>query len=164
MPPQDSKILREKYRALRYKGMTPHTAARLAGFKDPRKAVQRIRKNTTIEQDVMQDLMNITLESKYTREGVMGVIDEGINMGRITGEGMTMIRGAQEINKMQGYYAPETKHIDLSIDQNVRIHQMQTMPEAALLKALGKDPSFIEADFREIEDTPDTPDTLSDDS
>ncbi len=149
---QDSKILREKYKANRYSGMTMYRAAIAAGYKDPRNAVVRIKRETTIEQDLMQDLMNQTLESKYTREGVMEVIDEGINMGRIACEGMTMIRGAQEINKMQGYYAPETKIIDLNADVNIRHHQLQIMPEAELLKALGKAPAFIEADFVEVDD------------
>jgi ribosomal protein S26 len=151
---QDSKILREKYRALRYQGNVPIRAARLAGFKDPAKAVQNIRKNTMIEQDILQDLQQQTLESRYNREEVLSVIDEGINMGRIVCDGMTMIRGAQEINKMQGFYAPETKVIDLNADVNVRVHQLQSMGEEELLAALGQQKSFIDAEFIEVEDTP----------
>lgn len=150
--PQDSKILRERYKANRYAGMNMHRAAKAAGYKDPRNAVVRIKKETMIEQDIMQDLANITLESKYTREEVLGVIDEGINMGRILGDGMMMIRGAQEINKMQGFYAPETKNIELTVEQNVRVHQLQTMDEAQLLEALGREQPFIEADFTEVDD------------
>lgn len=149
---QDSKILREKYRALRYQGNVPIRAARLAGFKDPAKAVQNIRKNTMIEQDILQDLQNQTLESRYNREEVLSVIDEGINMGRIACDGMTMIRGAQEVNKMQGFYAPETKVIDLNADVNVRVHQLQSMNEEDLLAALGQKPSFIDAEFIEVEE------------
>lgn len=73
-------------------------------------------------------------------------------MGRIACDGMTMIRGAQEVNKMQGFYAPETKVIDLNADVNVRVHQLQSMNEEDLLAALGQKPSFIDAEFIEVEE------------
>ena len=148
---QDSKILRQLYKANRIAGMPPETAARAAGYKDPGSAVKKIKKYTEIERDIAQDLVNMTHEAYFTRDKVMEITEEAINVARCGGDAGSMIRGVQEINKMQGYYAPEAKVVLLDHRTTVRQAQIQEMPESELLKRLGKPQAFIDAEFEEIE-------------
>ncbi len=71
-------------------------------------------------------------------------------MARIQADPVAMVRAAQELNKMQGYYAPETKEIKLDVEVNVRQQQIQSMTEEDLLKAMGKELPYIDASFEEL--------------
>lgn len=147
---QDSKILREKYKAHRISGMVPETAARAAGYKDPHGAVKIIKKRTNIEVEIVQNIENITREAYFTREKVLELTEEAINVARCGGDAGSMIRGIAEVNKMQGYYAPEAKVVVLDVRQSVRQLQIQEMSEDELLRRLGKDKAFIDAEFEEL--------------
>ena len=149
---QDSKILRGLYKANRIAGMVPQAAARHAGYLDPNKAVKIIKRTTTIEEQVMEEVKNLSREAFYTRNEVLKVTEEAINLARLGGDPGSMIRGVQEINKMQGFYAPETHQIKLDVNQVVRVQQLQEMSESELLKRLGKDAAFIDAEFEELKE------------
>jgi hypothetical protein len=147
---QDSKILREKYKAHRIAGMVPEAAARAAGYKDPNTAVKEIKSGTEIEEEIQEVLKNLSYEAAYTREKVLEVTDEAINIARCAGDAASMIRGVQEISKIQGHYAPELKAVVLDHRVTVRQNQIQEMPESELLKRLGKPQAFIDAKFEEL--------------
>jgi len=149
---QDSQILRQLYKANRIAGMVPEAAARAAGYKDPNDAVKKIKKNTEIERDVAEIVSNLTHEAYFTRNKVMEITEEAINVARCGGDAGSMIRGVQEINKMQGYYAPEAKVVLLDHRTTVRQAQIQEMSEDELLKRLGKPAAFIDAEFEEIKE------------
>lgn len=147
---QDSKILREKYKAGRISGLVPEAAARAAGYKDPHDAVRMIKRNTNIEEEIVQKVEEITREAYFTREKVLELTEEAINVARCGGDAGSMIRGITEVNKMQGYYAPEAKLVVLDVRQSVRQAQIQDMSEDELLRRLGKDKAFIDAEFEEL--------------
>lgn len=147
---QDSKILRSLYKVNRIAGMVPEAAARHAGYLDPHNAVKKIKKHTRIEEEVLEEIKGLSHEAFYTRNEVLKVTEEAINIARLGGDPGSMIRGVQEINKMQGFYAPETHRIELDVNQTIRVQQLQEMPESELLKRLGKDAAFIDAEFEEL--------------
>ena len=147
---QDSKILREKYKANRIIGMVPEAAARAAGYKDPNDAVKKIKRNTNIEGEVAESVANLSREAYLTRDKVLELTEEAINIARCGGDAGSMIRGITEINKMQGFYAPELKAVVLDHRHTVRQAQIQEMPESELLRRLGKDEAFIDAEFEEL--------------
>lgn len=149
---QDSKILRALYKANRIAGMVPEAAARHAGYKDPHNAVKIIKRNTLIEDEIKNEVTELSREAFYTRNEVLKVTEEAINLARLGGDPGSMIRGVQEINKMQGYYAPETHTIKLDVNQTIRVQQLQEMSEPELLRRLGKDAAFIDAEFEELQD------------
>ena len=132
----------------RISGMMPQDAARAAGYRG-KNAVERLKK-MNVEAEVIEKIQEITRESYYTRDRVLEVTEEAINVARVGGDAGSMIRGVQEINKMQGYYAPEAKIVLLDHRHEVRQSQIQEMPESELLKRLGKEPAFIDADFEEV--------------
>jgi len=144
---QDTKILREKYKAHRVAGLVPMAAARAAGYKDPHAAAKRIRQETDLEHQVAETVKEMTQEAYYTRDKVMEITGEAINLAQLSGDAGSMIRGVQEINKMQGYYAPEQKQVLLDHRHEIRRSQIQELPEAELLKRLGKPEAFIDAAF-----------------
>jgi hypothetical protein len=147
---QDSKILRERYKANRIAGLVPQAAAAAAGFKDPDSAAKRIKRETDIENQVAEAVKEMTQEAYYTRDKVLEITGEAIELARIGADAGSMIRGVQEINKMQGYYAPEKKAVMLDHRHTVRQAQIQELPEAELLKRLGKPEAFIDAEFEEL--------------
>ncbi len=148
----DDNALREKYIQYRIAGMYPTQAARAAGYKDPHGSVSNLEGNPEIRDIIAAEVANARMESKYTREGVMEVLDEAIGMAKMISDPSAMVRGAQEINKMQGYYAPETKNVVLSGEVTQKLDQISNMSEADLLKRLGKDAAYIDAEFEEIPD------------
>jgi hypothetical protein len=147
---QDSKILRQKYKANRIAGLMPQAAARAAGFKDPQAAAKRIKRETDIEHQVAEAVKELTQEAYYTRDKVLEITGEAIDLARMASDAGSMIRGVQEINKMQGYYAPEAKVVLLDHRTTVRQAQIQELPEHELLKRLGKPEAFIDAEFEEL--------------
>ena len=91
-------------------------------------------------------------EAVYDREKVMEIIEDAVEIARIQGDPRTMISGAQEFNKMQGFYAPERKHVTLETDKDARLKQIEEMDEQQLLEALGKEQPYIDAEFQELPD------------
>ncbi len=139
----------EKYVEYRLLGFKPRQAAMQAGYKSHRDYMKFEQDPYVIER--LQAMVQQTnRETLYTRDKVMEVIEEGIDMARIQADPMAIIRGAQEFNKMQGYYAPETKVIQLDVEHNVRIQQIQGMSEEDLLKAMDKELPYIDASFEEL--------------
>jgi hypothetical protein len=149
---QDSKILREKYKIKRIEGLPPVAAAAAAGFKNPESAAHRIRRDTDLEHQIAETVKELTQEAYYTRDKVLELTGEAIDIARIAADAGSMIRGVQEINKMQGYYAPEQKQVLLDHRHEVRQAQIQELPEHELLKRLGKPEAFIDAEWSELPD------------
>ncbi len=143
---------RQQYIAYRIAGMDPTPAARAAGYKHPKTSSRDLERMPDVHDVIVAEIQNARMESKYTREGVMEVLDDAIGMARMISDPSAMVRGAAEINKMQGYYAPETKEIILSKDTARQLEQISNMSEADLLERLGKAPAFIDAQYEVVPD------------
>ena len=149
---EDDKHRRDVYIQHRIAGVPPTQSARLAGYKNPIESSKDLERNPEITDIVSAEVQNARLESKYNREKVMDVLDRAINMAEMEADPASMIRGAQEINKMQGFYSPETKRIELSGEVQHRHDQIQAMSEDELLRRLGKEAAYIDAEFEEVPD------------
>lgn len=147
----DDKARREVYLQHRIEGIPPTQAARLAGYTNPKESCRDLEKMPDIQDIIAANISNSRLEAKYTRDATLGVIEEAINMAKLIADPSSMIRGAQEINKMQGYYAPETKEIVLSDDTANKLNQISQLSEAELLERLGKNEAYIDAEFERID-------------
>lgn len=146
----DDAVRRENYLQHRIAGIPPTQAARLAGYKNPRESCRDLEKNQEIADIIASHIANSRMEAKYTRDKVMQGIEEAIDMGKMIADPSSMIRGYQEINKMQGYYAPETKELILSEDTAGKLDQIAQLSEAELLARLGKNSAYIDAEFERI--------------
>lgn len=139
----------ESYINLRIQGFTPRQAALQSGYKS-HKDYLKFEADPEVKRALTLHANKNRREALYDRDKIMEMIEEGVDICRITADGVGMIRGAQELNKMQGFYAPESKEIHVSVDHEVRMKQIGEMDEADLLEALGKEEPYIDAEFQEL--------------
>jgi len=148
----DDAARREIYLQHRLAGIPPTQSARLAGYLNPKESCRDLEKNPDIADVLAQHIAKSRQQAKWTRDKVMEGLEEAINMGKIISDPSSMIRGFQEINKMQGYYAPETKELTLSDDTVAKLDQIAQLSEAELLERLGKQQAYIDAEFERVDD------------
>jgi hypothetical protein len=141
----------ETYINYRLIGFSPRQAALQSGYKSEADYM-KWEEDPEVQAALRNHIQSNRREILYSRDKVMEVIEKGIDICEITGDGVGMIRGAQEFNKMQGFYAPEQKEIRISADIEVRKREMSEMSEADLLEALNKDQPYIDAKFEELPD------------
>lgn len=100
-------------------GASQHTACAVSGY-HPVSVGNEIR-NENIQQilsDARNEIQDLTT---IKRLDVLNMFMDAINMARTMADPANMINGADKICKMMGYYAPETKRIELTMDQD-RLH------------------------------------------
>lgn len=141
----------ESYINLRITGFTPRQAALQSGYKS-HKDYMKFENDPEVQAALKAHINTNRREALYDRDKVMEMIEEGVDICRMTADGVGMIRGAQEINKMQGFYAPESKEIHVSVEHEVRMKQIGEMSEEDLLAALEKEKPYIDAEFQTLPD------------
>ena len=113
-------------------GASDSDAARAAGY-HPATA-----KNVMRQEDVQLHLANARQEIADTttirRLDVLNVFLDAIEMARTLADPANMINGADKVAKMMGYYAPETKRIELSMDQKVLDSKLKQLTDAELME------------------------------
>lgn len=147
----DDAARREIYLQHRIAGIPPTQSARLAGYLNPKESCRDLEKNKDIADVLANMQAKNRQQAKWTRDAVMERLENAVDMGEMIADPSSMIRGLQEINKMQGYYAPETKEIILSDDTANKLSQISQLSESELLARLGKDRAYIDADFEVVE-------------
>jgi predicted ribosome-associated RNA-binding protein Tma20 len=68
-----------------------------------------------------------------TRERMLEELQAAIEVARLKGDPMAMIAGWREIAKMCGYYAPERKKVEISVDGAALQAKMAAMSDEELL-------------------------------
>lgn len=71
------------------------------------------------------------------REDVLAGLLEAVNQAREQKNPMAMISGLRELGKMMGFYAVETKRVDVNIERQATQNQMASMTDAELLTLIG---------------------------
>lgn len=77
-------------------------------------------------------------QADITREQVIAGIRAAIAEARLIGDPMAQIRGWSEIAKMLGYYAPETKRVELSTESARRRAELEMLGDEELLALVGE--------------------------
>jgi len=139
----------ENYINLRITGFTPRQAALQAGYKSKRDYL-KWEEDPYVQEQIAKHVKITRKEAVYTRDKVMEVVEDAVEIARLTCDPTAMIRGAQEFNKMQGYYAPEKKEVLVSVEHTQRLQQMEEMSEEELLLELDKEQPYIDAEFSEL--------------
>jgi hypothetical protein len=80
------------------------------------------------------------------RLDVLQMFLEAIDMARTLSDPANMVNGADKIAKMLGYYAPETKRIELTNNQNVLSSKFRQMSDADLLEIAAGRGSIIDVE------------------
>jgi hypothetical protein len=92
------------------------------------------------------------------RQDVQDIVMEAIQMARIGSDPMTMIRGAQELNKMCGFYAPEEKKYSLNISQRRIQERFDELSDHELLELASRTEEIVIEDAEIIELDDERPD------
>jgi len=74
--------------------------------------------------------------SQMSRKKVLDGFLEAIEQAKMMAEPMTQIAGWREIGKLCGYYAPETKNINVNVSAQRVLGQFESLSDAELLQVI----------------------------
>ena len=133
-------------------GMTAIEAAKYVGSADPHQYAQRVMKNEWVQLQVKELRDEMEQKMNMSRQKVQDIVTDAVDMARVQGVPADMIRGAAELNKMLGYYAPEEKIITLDSREGQIANDLETMDEDKLLELAGQELDAIEVEFEELDE------------
>lgn len=116
------------------RGESWNNAAKLAGYSQGASNVSTWKSDPRILQLISEERRKNELTVAMDRKKVMEGFLEAIEMAKIQSDPTAMIKGWSEIAKMCGYYAPETKKVDISISGKRLVDKFETMSDEELLK------------------------------
>ena len=91
-----------------------------------------------LESDTVVDILKrarAEIEDVTTikRLDVLNMFLDAVEMARTMADPANMINGADKIAKMMGYYAPETKRLELSMDHSALGHKLRALSDEELM-------------------------------
>ena len=119
-------------------------AARIAGYVYPNVNGMQEKKKPMVAAAIRYLQRKNAQSVDMTRKKVMDGFLEAIDMARIQGESATMVAGWREIGKMCGFYAPETKNVNVNVTQKRVVGKLETLSDAELAELIEKDGAAIE--------------------
>lgn len=127
--------LREKHRIFAeaiMNGASQSDAARAAGYHPS--TASSVMRSEDVQIALAEARKGITDATTIRRLDVLNVFLDAIEMARTLADPANMINGADKVAKMMGYYAPETKRIELSMDQKVLDSKLKQLTDAELME------------------------------
>jgi phage terminase small subunit len=146
-PRQSSALITEKRQTLAnaiLEGASLSEASRIADM-HPATANTALRSDD-VKQYLAKARQEIEEISTLRRCDVLNLLVEAIDMARSQGDPANMIGGAREIAKMMGYYAPETRRIELTGDSLALQRHIQDMTDADLIDLASRRARVIEGE------------------
>lgn len=128
-------------------GMSVAQAARYANVPEGT-AGRWVRTDPWVISKLTKRADNSAYRAKASRADVEDILLEAVDIARMKAEPGDMIRGATELGKLHGYYAPQERKVTLEGDLSV--HQMQELSDDDLYQLIGHEQSPIEAEFERI--------------
>ena len=112
-------------------------AAIRAGYSE--KSARSIAHENTTKPDIQAVLQArqavMAKELQITREGVIAGLLQAVEMGRAHRNPMAMISALREVGKMLGFYAVETKRIELTTGQAAQVH-LERLSDSELIQIM----------------------------
>lgn len=128
--PSEITLQQETFANAIFEGHNASNAARAAGI--PVSSAGNVLRTNEIQLLLEKARKEITNISTLKRVDVMNLFLEAIDMARTMADPANMINGADKIAKMLGYYAPETKRLELSLDHNVLQSKLRSLSDDEL--------------------------------
>lgn len=120
-------------------GESWNSAAKKAGYASGSSNIAVWKTDPRMMSIVAAEQKKNELVADMSRKKVMDGFLEAIDIARIQADPTAMIKGWTEVAKMCGYYAPDTKKIDISISAKRLVDKFETMSDEELLKYAEKD-------------------------
>lgn len=89
--------------------------------------------------------------SQMTRKRVMDGLLEGIDMCKLTADGLGVINGWKTVGQMCGYFEPIKRRLDINVTGNIQMQHLSRMPDAELLRIIQEGAA---AELQLLEQTP----------
>lgn len=99
---------------------------------------KKVKAALAVAREELADLTTLT------RGDVLEGMLEAINLARTAAEPATMIAGWREIAKILGHYEPETKKIELTVNQQQMRSKLEVMSDEDLLQLIDGSSNLIE--------------------
>ena len=128
--PSEITLQQETFANAVLEGSNLSNAARAAGI--PIASAGNVLRTNQVQmliEEARREISNITT---LKRIDVMNLFLEAIDMARTMADPANMINGADKIAKMLGYYAPETKRLELTMDQNLLQNKLRSLSDDEL--------------------------------
>lgn len=132
------------------RGENQTMAGRIAGFATPGSDACALVKQPKIQAALAAQYRKNEKVSTMTRKKVMDGFLEAIEMAKLQSEPAVMVGGWREIGRMCGYYAAETKKIDINITAKRAVDKLESLSDAELLELIDEDSETIEGEFTEV--------------
>ncbi len=120
-------------------GATPNAAARYAQYANPERQAKELMGDPDVAEMIRLLQVANRKNSELTRGEVMEHLLDAFALARVTGDAQAMIRAMAEVNRMNGYYAPEKKEILINGRVQKIDNEMRTLTKQELLLELEKE-------------------------
>lgn len=120
-------------------------AARLAGYasRSAKVTACRLLNHPEVVATVRTRRCEIEAGYQLSREKVVNGLLSAISMAELKGDAGTVISGWRELGKLLGYYEPERKKIDVSLDARRVISRFEQMSDAELVTWVENAPADV---------------------
>jgi len=115
-------------------GLPPSAAARAAGYPDYGKQSKRLMANKAVQRLLAFAAKNQTRKKAISREKVHEMVMEAFDIAKMGTDASSMVRAAAELNKMNGFYEPERKVLDLNVNYQQQQAALANMSDDELLE------------------------------
>ena len=132
-------------------GMTHKEAAEYSGLSP--KSIGTLLSDPKVKQYIAKLQRQEEKKFKISREQVLEGIMEAIQDAKLLSEPATQIRGWEQIAKMEGFFAPERREVDLPEDTKEMIRSLQDLDSDTLARLAGQDNiiDLNDDDFKQLD-------------
>jgi phage terminase small subunit len=139
------------YVQARAQGMTHYPALRAAGYAESSSKAESIfMSRPAIRAALAEEQAKYREQSRFKRDDVLNGLAEAIDQAKIQADPMGQIAGWREIAKICGFYAPETKKIELGGSAQRLLAKFEQLSDAELLQIA--EGEVFEGEFTDVTD------------
>ncbi len=129
--------LEARYVRFRGEGMGMTQAARAAGYKHPTDEGWKVEQREHVKAAIVAERAKYEVVADMSRKAVMDGLKDAIEMARLTSDASSMVAGWREIAKILGYYAPETKVLQITGGSGAEAQrQIKNMTDEELVRLI----------------------------
>lgn len=125
---------REQYAQLRAKGLGKQAAAVSAGYADHSGAGAQAEESVEVAERIRELQTEAATNAGVTKEMVAEGLKAAAAIAQTQGDATGMVAAWKELGRMLGYYAPEVKKIQKSINQKDLRKALEDMSDEELLR------------------------------
>jgi len=132
--------------------MSPAAAAQAAGYRNPKVAGINLLRIPKVLEEVKKRQQSFAATINVTRKQVVEGFMDAIAQAKLMAEPMTAIAGWREVGKMCGFYEPEQRNINISVNGELLMSKVNAMSDEELLRLAEQDLNTVEVQMSEVEE------------